>query len=62
MSGAADSSVDLTVCATGDNENASEHPGDTARHLAGGLATYFDPHAAAEELAVDFIANRLVRS
>jgi peptidylprolyl isomerase len=30
-----------------------------ARHLATALGNYFDPHAAAEELAVDFISNRL---
>jgi peptidylprolyl isomerase len=30
-----------------------------ARHLASALGNYFDPHAAAEELAVDFISNRL---
>jgi cyclophilin family peptidyl-prolyl cis-trans isomerase len=41
-------------------ENPETHEAaERARQLASSLGSYFDPHAAAEELAVDFIANRL---
>jgi peptidylprolyl isomerase len=41
------------------DQGETHEAAQAARHLATSLGSYFDPHAAAEEMAVDFIANRL---